>query len=33
MDDRHWLETCIEEANEQAECAIFNQTLVWLDFI
>ena len=27
-DDRHWMETCIEEANEQAESAIFNQTLV-----
>jgi hypothetical protein len=28
MDDKHWMDTCIEEANEQAESAIYNQSLV-----
>lgn len=28
MDDRHWMDTSIEEANEQAELAIVNQSIV-----
>lgn len=26
-DDKHWMETCIEEAQEQAEAATHNQSL------
>lgn len=33
MDDKHWMDTCIEEANEQAESAIYNQSLVILYYI
>ena len=33
MNDKHWMETCIEEATEQAMCAIYNQTLVKQKYI
>jgi hypothetical protein len=27
-DDKHWMDTCVEEAFEQAENAVYNQNLV-----
>lgn len=30
-DDKHWMETCIEEAQEQTEQAIHNQSMYATD--